>query len=172
MVCPGKTDGLKRFTFRLVGILLAGVVFVLLPQRLPAQEEGRILTLKESIQLALDRNLEVQVAKEEITFARERRKEARTGFLPKFQADYNYRRPGETKATIGGVKFKNEDQNQYNFTGTVAANTPIMMPDMIRKDAIYCATRFSITRHPANTTMGVKKAVSRMNSTEMPSTPR
>jgi outer membrane protein len=120
MVCQGKTDGLKRFTIRWVGILLAGVVLILLPQRLLAQEEGRILTLKESIQLALDRNLEVQLAKEEITFARERRKEARTGFLPKFSADYSYRRPSETTTTFGGVNFKNADQNQYNFTGTVA----------------------------------------------------
>ncbi len=120
MVCQGKTDGFKRFALRWVGILLPSVVFVLLPQTLPALEEGRLLTLKESIQLALERNLEVQVAKEEVTFARERRKEARTGFLPKFMADYSYRRPGETRTTIGGVKFENEDQNQYRFTGTVA----------------------------------------------------
>jgi len=120
MVCQGKTDGLKQFALRWVAILLPSVVFALLPQTLPALAEGRLLTLRQSIQLALDRNLEVQVAKEEVTFARERRKEARTGFLPKFTADYNYRRPGETKTTIGGVKFENEDQNQYRFTGTVA----------------------------------------------------
>ena len=46
-----------------------------------------------------------------------------------------------------------------------------MMPDMIRKEAMYCATRFSITFQPASTTIGVKKEVSSMNSTEMPSTP-
>jgi outer membrane protein len=120
MVCQGKNDGLKQFARRWIGILLPSVVFVLLPQTLPAMEEGRLLTLKESIQLALERNLAVQVAKEEVTFARERRKEAKTGFLPKFMADYSYRRPGETKTTIGGVKFENEDQNQYKFTGTVA----------------------------------------------------
>jgi len=120
MVCEGKSNGLKQFALRWIGILLASVVFVLLPQTLPAQEEGRLLTLQESIQLALERNLNVQVAKEEVTFAQERRKEARTGFLPKFLADYSYRRPGETKTTIGGVKFENEDQNQYRFTGTVA----------------------------------------------------
>jgi len=120
MVCQGKTDGLKQFARRWIGILLPCVVFVLLPQTLPALEEGRLLTLKESIQLALERNLNVQVAKEEVTFARERRKEARTGFLPKFMADYRYRRPSETKNTIGGVNFENEDQNQYRFTGTVA----------------------------------------------------
>ena len=55
MVCQGKTDGLKQFALRLVGILLPSVVFVLLPQTLPALEEGRLLTLKESIQMALER---------------------------------------------------------------------------------------------------------------------
>ena len=34
---------------------------------------------------------------------------------------------------------------------------------------MYCATRFSITRQPAITTNGVKKLLSRMNKTEMPS---
>jgi outer membrane protein len=120
MVCQGKPDGFKRFALRWVGILLPSLVFVILPQTLPALEEGRLLTLKESIQLALERNLEVQVAKEEVTFARERRKEARTGFLPKFQADYSYRRPSERTTTFGGVDFENEDKNQYRFTGTVA----------------------------------------------------
>ena len=52
--------------------MLPSLVFVILPQTLPALEEGRLLTLKESIQLALERNLEVQVAKEEVTFAQER----------------------------------------------------------------------------------------------------
>jgi outer membrane protein len=120
MVCQGKTGGFKQFALRWVGILLPSVAFVLLPYSLHAQEGARLLTLKESIQLALERNLQVQVAKEEITFAQERRKEARTGFLPKFLADYSYRRPSEKTATFGGQTFVNEDQNQYRFTGTVA----------------------------------------------------
>ena len=37
---------------------------------------------------------------------------------------------------------------------------------------MYCATFFSITFQPAITTSRVVKLVSRMNSTEMPSTPR
>ena len=37
---------------------------------------------------------------------------------------------------------------------------------------MYCATRFSITSQPAITTSTVMKLLSRMNSTEMPSTPR
>jgi len=120
MVCQGKTDGLKQFALRWVGILLPSVVLVLLPQGLPAQEGGRILTLKESIQLALDRNLAVRVAKEEVTYARERQKEARTGFLPTFSAEYSYRRPSETTTAFAGETFRTEDFNQYSLTGTVA----------------------------------------------------
>ena len=37
---------------------------------------------------------------------------------------------------------------------------------------MYCATRFSITFQPAITTSTVVKLVSRINSMEMPSTPR
>ena len=120
MVCQGKTDGLKQFALRWIRILLSALVLLLLPVGLLAQEKGRILTLKESIQLALDRNLTVQVAKEEVNYARERQKETRTGFLPTFSANYNYRRPSETTETFGGVTFRNQDKNQYRLTGTVA----------------------------------------------------
>ena len=37
---------------------------------------------------------------------------------------------------------------------------------------MYCATRFSITRQPASTTMMVVKLFSRISSSEMPSMPR
>jgi len=120
MVCQGKTDGLKQFALRWVGILLPSVILLLLPVGLLAQEKGRILTLKESIQLALDRNLSVQVAKEEVTYARERQKEARTGFLPTFSANYSYRRPSETTTQFAGETFRSQDFNQYSLTGTVA----------------------------------------------------
>ena len=36
---------------------------------------------------------------------------------------------------------------------------------------MYCATFFSITTQPAQTASMVMKLLSRMNSTEMPSTP-
>ena len=54
----------------------------------------------------------------------------------------------------------------------VAQNTPIIRPERIRKDAMYCATFSSMTSQPATTTMTVMKAVSSGNQTEMPSTPR
>ncbi len=53
-----------------------------------------------------------------------------------------------------------------------ALNTPTINPDMMRKDAMYWATRFWMTSQPASTTMMVVKLVSRISGTEMPSTPR
>jgi len=43
---------------------------------------------------------------------------------------------------------------------------------MIRKAAMYWATRFWITSQPAITTSTVEKVVSRISGMAMPSTPR
>ena len=103
-----------------LGTLVICITLTLLPQQSPAQENEPVLTLEESIQLALQRNLEVQVAKEEIQYARYGKNRARTGFLPKLSAQYDYRRLSETSTTVGGVSTPNADQDQYRFTGTVA----------------------------------------------------
>jgi outer membrane protein len=83
------------------------------------QEKGPVVTLPDAIRLALERNLDVQLAKEEVDFARQRQNEARTGFLPKLSAEYGYRRPNNTETKIGGITLESQDQNQYHFTGTV-----------------------------------------------------
>jgi outer membrane protein len=101
-----------------LGILVICITLTLLPQQSPAQENEPILTLEESIQLALERNLEVQVAKEEIRYAAQGKNRARTGFLPRLSAEYQYRRLSENSTTVGGVSTQNADQNQYRFTGT------------------------------------------------------
>ena len=125
MVWQGKIKANIHDTCRWLGTLVICIGLSLLPQRtsaqqqMPTQPTPPVLTLEESIQLALDRNLEVQVAKEEVRFALERKNEARTSFLPKFSADYSYRRPSETQTTIGGVTFQNVDRNQFALTGTV-----------------------------------------------------
>jgi outer membrane protein len=83
------------------------------------QEKGPVITLPDAIRLALERNLDVKLAKEEVDFARQRQNEARTGFLPKLSTEYGYRRPNSTETKIGGVTLESQDQNQYHFTGTV-----------------------------------------------------
>ena len=60
------------------------------------------------------------MAKEEIRFAREGKNRARTGFLPRLSAGYEYRRLSESSTTVGGVSTDFADQDQYRFTGTVA----------------------------------------------------
>ena len=103
---------------KLLGTLVICITLSLLPQQTPAQEKEPVLTLEESIQLALERNLEVQVAKEEIQYARHGKNRARTGFLPKLSAQYEYRRLSESSTTVGGVSTDFADQDQYRFTGT------------------------------------------------------
>ena len=101
-------------------VVLSLLVGIVLPSRTSAQESPPPLTLKQSIDMALERNLQVQVALEEVEAARQRQNETRTGFLPKFKAEYGYRRPSEVPTiTIGGSRITSGDQDQYRFTGTV-----------------------------------------------------
>ena len=120
MVRQGKIYADAHGAIKWLGTLVICITLSLLPQQTPAQEKEPVLTLEESIQLALERNLEVRVAKEEIQFARQGKNRARTGFLPKLTAQYGYRRLSESSTTVGGVSTQNADQDQYRFTGTVA----------------------------------------------------
>jgi outer membrane protein len=94
-------------------------VGLLLPKKNFAQGTTPVLTLKQSIEIALERNLDVKVAEEEIAAAREQEKQALTNFLPKFSVDYGYRRPSETSVTTGGVTFESTDSNQWSLDGTI-----------------------------------------------------
>lgn len=78
------------------------------------------LTLKQAVEMALEQNLDMKVAWEDIVAARERQKEARTGFLPSLSGKYSYRRPSEVPyAVIAGNQFDFADRNQYRLTGTI-----------------------------------------------------
>ncbi|MGD8254216.1 MAG: TolC family protein [Syntrophobacterales bacterium] len=101
-----------------LGTLVVCMTLTLLPQQLLAQENEPVLTLEESIHLALERNMEVQVAKEEIRYAAQGKNRARTGFLPKLKAEYVYRRLSESTTTVGGISSEFADQDQFRFTGT------------------------------------------------------
>ncbi len=120
MVRQGKIYADAHGAIKWLRTLVICIALSLLPQQTPAQEKEPVLTLEESIQLALEHNLDVRVAKEEIQFARQGKNRARTGFLPKLTAQYGYRRLSESSTTVGGVSTQNADQDQYRFTGTVA----------------------------------------------------
>jgi outer membrane protein len=119
MVWQGGHSGGKGIDLRGLVILVLGFALGLLPQKTHAQEKTPVLTLNQSIEIALERNLDVLVAKEEIEAARQQQKGAKTNFLPKFSLEYGYLRPSETEITFGGVTFQNTDSNQWHLTSTV-----------------------------------------------------
>ena len=83
-------------------------------------EKVPLLTVVESIQIALERNLDMQVAQEEVQAALHRQKEATTSFLPSLRAEYSYRYLSEVPyAVFEGREIDFADQDQYRFTGTI-----------------------------------------------------
>jgi outer membrane protein TolC len=93
-----------------------------IPVSLAAETQGKapLLTLEESIQIALDRNLNVQVAQEEVAASEEVKMQALTAFLPSLKGQYSYRRLSEVPyGVIEDQKFDFADRDQYRFTGTV-----------------------------------------------------
>jgi len=105
--------------FRWLAVVIWGAALQALPQSALGQEKGQLITLPDAIRLAVERNLDIQLAREEVDFARQRQNEARTGFLPKLTTEYGYRRPNSTETKIGGVTLESQDQNEYHLTGTV-----------------------------------------------------
>ena len=85
-----------------------------------AQGGQPLLTLKQSIEIALERNFDMQLAQEEVQAARDRRREARTGFLPSLSGKYTYRRLSEEPYVVfEGREIDIADQDQYNLVATV-----------------------------------------------------
>ncbi|MGD8989387.1 MAG: TolC family protein, partial [Syntrophobacterales bacterium] len=119
MARQDKNLNFTHSTIRWLLTLVICMALSLLAQKTSAQESPLFLTLQESIEIALERNLEVLVAQEEIEVARQQKKEARTNFLPKFSVEYGYTRPSETEVTFGGVTFENTDKNQWRLIGTI-----------------------------------------------------
>src|SRR5512139_1232966 len=112
-----RCDSRRNLWWPLLLFVFAGVT--IFPQVAWGQIQGPVITLQDAIRLALERNLDVQLSREEIDFAWNRQNEARTGFLPKLSAEYGYRRPSGTSTEIGGVNVRNQDQNNYRFIGTI-----------------------------------------------------
>lgn len=102
--------------------LLPVVAAIVMLSAVPVEAQGTppLLTLKESIEMALERNLDMKLAREEVQAARERRKEARTGLLPSLSGTYSYRRLSESPYVVfGGGEIDIGDTDQYRFTGTI-----------------------------------------------------
>ncbi|UCG12855.1 MAG: TolC family protein [Deltaproteobacteria bacterium] len=119
MVRPGRNLGSGYAAIQRVGALLFCVAVALVPKHSAAQPGEPLLTLQQSIGIALDRNLELKVAQEEVDVAWEQQREARTNFLPKFSLEYGYTRPSETTIMFSGVTFVNKDQHQWALNGHI-----------------------------------------------------
>ena len=107
---------------RVRAVLLRVVAAIVMLSAVPVEAQGTppLLTLKESIEMALERNLDMKLAREEVQAARERRKEARTGLLPSLSGTYSYRRLSEAPYVVfGGGEIDIGDTDQYRFTGTI-----------------------------------------------------
>ncbi len=103
-------------------VFLVAVVMLATAGAEEAEGQGGALrlTLQQTVEMALDKNLDMKVAWEDIEAARQRQKEARTGFLPSLKGRYSYRRLSEVPyAVIAGNRFDFADRNQYRLTGTI-----------------------------------------------------
>lgn len=70
---------------------------------LRAGEPIPVLTLQDSVRLALKQSVIIHAAREGVQASESKRKEAMTGFLPKFSTSYGYQRlnePPQTKSSI------------------------------------------------------------------------
>jgi len=91
-----------------------------------AQEAPVPLTLEESIQIALERNLSLQSAFEEVKGSEFRTKAARSDFFPLWTGDYSYTRYSDSVALgvrrvagFGGVDTAGQTRDVYNFSTTL-----------------------------------------------------
>ncbi len=88
------TNKVRAVCLRVVALLFliaAVVMLTAVAREVEARGGPPLLTLREKIEIALECNLDMQVAREEIPAARERQKEAETAFLPSLSGKYSYR---------------------------------------------------------------------------------
>ena len=94
--------------------------FALLPLVLNANDSTEQLSLKDTIQLAIDANLNLKQSREEVRAAEENRKASITQFFPTLSASYDYvhRNKEQTQELTGlgpGPDFVVRPDDQYTF---------------------------------------------------------
>jgi outer membrane protein len=112
-----RCDSRRKLWWPVLLLVFTGTT--ILPQGAWSQTGDPVITLQDAIRLAIERNLDIQLFREEIDFARNRQNEARTGFLPKLKTEYGYLHPSTTKEDFAGAHIKTIDENQYHFTGRI-----------------------------------------------------
>ena len=101
---------------------------VMLPIASNADDSIENLTLKDTIEMAIDANLNLKQSREEIKAAEETRKASITRFLPTFSASYDYlHRNKELTQELTGIgpspEFVVRPDDQYTFV--TSFNQPI-----------------------------------------------
>ncbi|MBU2026256.1 MAG: TolC family protein [Proteobacteria bacterium] len=155
---------------RIKRIFICGAVFILtagLATAVRAAETIKPMSLQESIDLALKQSVILHAAKEGVRGAEAQRKEAFTGFLPKFSTSYSYTRLNEDPSVISpGVAFTippaspvtispstHQAGTKDNYNWTIEARQPLFAGGAIR--ANYEASRLGaeIARHEETATV-------------------
>jgi len=107
------------------------LVLVLFPQQVFAQGP---LTLESSIDIALKNSIVLDIAREGVKGATAQKREAITGFLPKFNTSYSYTRLNEAPSSkfhfnefpfslLNGIEMPVGTQDNYNWT--IEARQPL-----------------------------------------------
>ena len=119
---------MKNLVFRNLFIYLAIGCMMMLPMVSNAVDSIENLSLKNTIEMAIDANLNLKQSREEIKAAEETRKASITRFLPTFSASYDYlhRNKELTQELTGlgpGPEFVVRPDDQYTFV--TSFNQPI-----------------------------------------------
>jgi outer membrane protein len=120
----GTGDMIKRLFF----IVL--ICFVLYPS-VSTAEGDHLLTLQDSVNMALKQSVIIHSAREGVAGAEAQKKEAFTGFLPKLSTSYNYTRLQDAPSvTISGIppvipRTVMTTGTQDNYTWALEARQPL-----------------------------------------------
>ena len=111
---------MKRMVLRNLFFCLTFGIFTLLSATLSADDSTPTLSLKETIERAIEANLSLKQSQEEVKAAEETRKASITRFLPTFSTSYDYlHRNKELTQSLTGLgpapEFVVRPEDQYTF---------------------------------------------------------
>ncbi|HOD34450.1 MAG TPA: TolC family protein [Syntrophales bacterium] len=104
---------------RVLGLFVVSATWLVLCAAAQATDPAGVMTLKDSIDTALKRNVIVHSAREGVRASEARKNEALTGFLPRFSTSYSYARlnePPSVKLPITGYQpVETGTEDNYNW---------------------------------------------------------
>src|SRR4030042_2123113 len=113
----GSAHERRKWSMRVKWMIGSILIMVFYGGSVLAQTTQEVLTLEESIKIALERNLQLHSAKEEIVGSEFRRREAFTNFLPTWGGQYSYTHYN-SPVTLGS-SLSNTSRDIFNLSTTV-----------------------------------------------------